>query len=144
MNACTFFGHRDCPDTIYPKLKNCIEDLIVNQGVGCFYVGHQGHFDALALRALRELQAAYPSVKHFVVLAYLPQKEMLYPVEETLYPEGLESIPPRFAILQRNKWMLDNSIYVVTYVTSSFGGAAFGKKEAERQKRIVLELAQNG
>ena len=144
MKACTFFGHRDCPDTIYPKLKNCIEDLIVNQGVGCFYVGHQGHFDALALRALRELQAAYPSVKHFVVLAYLPQKEMHYPVEETLYPEGLESIPPRFAILQRNKWMLDNSIYVVTYVTSSFGGAAFGKKEAERQKRIVLELAQNG
>ncbi len=144
MKACTFFGHKDCPDTIYPRLKNCIEDLIVNQGVGRFYVGHQGRFDALALRALRELQAAYPTVKHYVVLAYLPQKEMPYPAEETLYPEGLEPVPPRFAILHRNKWMLDNTDYVVTFVTTSVGGAAFEKREAERKKRIVLELAQNG
>jgi hypothetical protein len=78
------------------------------------------------------------------VPAYRAQKEMPYPAEETLYPEGLEPVPPRFAILHRNKWMLDNTDYVVTFVTTSVGGAAFEKREAERKKRIVLELAQNG
>ncbi len=140
MKACTFFGHRDCPDTIYPRLKNCIEDLIVNQGVGCFYVGHQGRFDALALRALRELQAAYPIIKHYVVLAYLPQKEMPYPAEETLYPEGLESVPPRYAITHRNRWMLAHADCVITNVAAPVGGAAMAKKEASRKGKTVIEL----
>ena len=140
MKACTFFGHRDCPDTIYPRLKNCIEDLIVNQGVGCFYVGHQGRFDALALRALRELQAAYPIIKHYVVLAYLPQKEMPYPTEETLYPEGLESVPPRYAITHRNRWMLAHADCVITNVAAPVGGAAMAKKEASRKGKTVIEL----
>lgn len=140
MKACTFFGHRDCPDTIYPRLKNCIEDLIVNQGVGCFYVGHQGRFDALALRALRELQAAYPIIKHYVVLAYLPQKEMPYPPEETLYPEGLESVPPRYAITHRNRWMLAHADCVITNVAAPVGGAAMAKKEASRKGKTVIEL----
>ena len=140
MKVCTFFGHRDCPDTIYPRLKNCIEDLIVNQGVGCFYVGHQGHFDALALRALRELQAAYQTIKHYVVLAYLPQKEMPYPAEETLYPEGLESVPLRYAISRRNRWMLAHAEYVITNVAAPVGGAAMAKKEASRKGKTVIEL----
>lgn len=140
MKACTFFGHRDCPDTIYPRLKNCIEDLIVNQGVGCFYVGHQGRFDALALRALRELQAAYKTIKHYVVLAYLPQKEMPYPTEETLYPEGLESVPPRYAITHRNRWMLAHADCVITNVAAPVGGAAMAKKEASRKGKTVIEL----
>lgn len=140
MKACTFFGHRECPDKIYPRLKNCIEGLIVNQGVGCFYVGHQGRFDALALRALRELQAAYPITKHYVVLAYLPQKEMPYPAEETLYPEGLESVPPRYAISRRNRWMLAHAEYVITYVAAPVGGAAKAVETALRKNKKIINL----
>lgn len=140
MKACTFFGHRDCPDSIYPRLRSCIEDLIVNHGVSCFYVGHQGRFDALALKALRELQPTYPSVKYYVVLAYLPLKAMPYSTEETLYPEGLESIPPRFAISHRNRWMLSHAEYVITSVAAPVGGAATAKKEAFRKGKTVIEL----
>lgn len=139
MKACTFFGHRDCPDTIYPRLKNCIEDLIVNQGVGCFYVGHQGRFDALVLKALRKLQPTYPSVKYYVVLAYLPLKAMPYSTEETLYPEGLESIPPRFAIAHRNKWMLVHSEYVIT-APSSIGNSRALHKKALRMNKAVINI----
>jgi len=75
MKACTFFGHRDCPDTIYPRLRNCIEDLIVHHEVQCFYIGHQGRFDALALHALRELKKLYPELRYYVVLAYFTEQK---------------------------------------------------------------------
>ncbi len=42
---CTFFGHRECPEEIYPKLYDAIETLIRQKGVRCFYVGNQGRFD---------------------------------------------------------------------------------------------------
>lgn len=46
MVACTFFGHRDCSETIKPRLREVLLDLITNHGVDMFYVGHQGQFDA--------------------------------------------------------------------------------------------------
>lgn len=54
--------------------------------------------------------------------AYLPTKETQY--KNTLYPEGLESVPLRFAISHRNKWMVEKSDYVIAYVNWNFGGAA--------------------
>ncbi len=40
MAACTFFGHRDCPDAIETKLREVLIDLITNHGVDMFYVGN--------------------------------------------------------------------------------------------------------
>ena len=54
MVACTFFGHRDCPDSICPKLRSVLVDLIENQQADTFYVGRQGSFDELVYAALRE------------------------------------------------------------------------------------------
>ena len=57
-----------------------------------------------------------------------------------MLPEGIEAVPPRFAIVWRNKWMLRQSDYVVTYVTHSWGGAAQFASLAERQKKTVIHL----
>ena len=42
MAVCTFFGHRDCPETIKPYLREVLIDLINNQEVDTFYVGNRG------------------------------------------------------------------------------------------------------
>ena len=36
--------------------------------------------------------------------------------EDTMFPEGLELVHPRYAIERRNGWMLKRSDYFVTYV----------------------------
>ena len=36
MAACTFFGHRDCPETVKPHLRGVLVDLITNKGVDTF------------------------------------------------------------------------------------------------------------
>ena len=68
MTVCTFFGHRDCPASIKPKLRAVVEELIVRYGVDWFYMGRQGAFDAMARSVLRELAKVYPHISYAVVL----------------------------------------------------------------------------
>ena len=145
MCVCTFFGHRDCPSTIKPLMRKVIIDLIENQNVVTFYVGQQGSFDFLVQTVLSALAEEYPRIRYAVVLARLPQQSKTYdPLDysNTLLPEGIENIPPRFSINWRNEWMLKQSSVVVTYVTHSWGGAAKFAEKATRLKKTVINLAE--
>lgn len=116
MKACTFFGHRDCPETIKPYLREVLIDLITNNGVDTFYVGNQGRFDAIVRSVLRGLEQEYPKIHYAVVLAYLPGKKNEYEdFSDTMLPEGIEAVHPHYAIEWRNRWMLQRADFVVTY-----------------------------
>ena len=93
MSACTFFGHRDCPETIKPRLREVLVDLITNHDVNMFYVGHQGQFDAYVHSELKKLKQEYPQINYAVVLAYMPGKKTEYDdYSDTMLPEGIESV----------------------------------------------------
>lgn len=123
--TCTFFGHRDSPDTIKPKIRAAVIDLIENHGVTMFYVGNQGNFDRLVRS----------------VLAYMPSaKKSADDFSDTLLPDGIEKVPKRFAISWRNKWMIEHADYVVTYVTRLFGGAAQFSALAKSKGKIIYDI----
>ncbi|MBU5433385.1 hypothetical protein [Intestinimonas sp. MSJ-38] len=120
MAACTFFGHQDAPASVMPRLRSVLVELIQQRGVDQFYVGRQGDFDAMVRRVLVELAEIYPHISYAVVLERLPTQRDAWnplPCDHTLFPEGLETVPPRFAIHHRNEWMLGHSDFVVTYIT---------------------------
>ena len=142
MPICTFFGHRDCPETIKPKLRATIIDLIENHNVDMFYVGNQGQFDAMVRSTLKKLKQEYPHIDYAVVLAYMPGKPSEYEdFSNTIFPEGLEPIHPRYAISHRNTWMLTHSDYVITYITHPWGGTAQFAKKASSIKKSVIALS---
>ena len=145
MAVCTFFGHRDCPETIRPRLRAVVVKLIEQHGVDRFYVGRQGTFDAMAHSVLRELAEFYPHISYAVVLERLPwpKNPASWDFSDTIFPEGLETVPPRFAISRRNEWMLKQADFVVTYITHNWGGAAQYAEKAHRQGKRVLNLAEN-
>lgn len=118
---CTFFGHRDCPFQIESTLKREIINLIENFSVDTFYVGNNGNFDKIVYKTLLSLKHSY-KIKIYVIFAYLPTSRVI--VQDSIYPEGLEKVPPRFAIPWRNKWMVNNSDYVIAFLRHDFGGAA--------------------
>ena len=141
MAVCTFFGHRDCPETIKPRLREVLVDLITNQEVDTFYVGNQGRFDGIVRSVLRELEQAYPEIHYAVVLAYLPGKKNEYEdFSDTIFPEGIETVHPRYAIEWRNRWMLQRADFVVTCITHSWGGAAKFAEKAKREEKTVINL----
>ena len=143
--VCTFFGHADSPTNIKKEIQKVIEDLILQKGVNTFYVGTNGNFDRMVQSVLIDLKKQYPNLECCTVLAYMPgiksEFDTGYEKLETLYPDGLEKVPKRFAIDWRNKWMVQQSDYVISYVRHSFGGAAKYMELAKRKKKIVYNLA---
>ncbi len=140
MSSCTFFGHRDAPDTVLPLLMCAIEKLIVNDAVTVFYVGNHGSFDRLAYYALRQMRKSYPHIRITVVLAYMPSAKDDRYSEDSLLPEGIETVPKRFAINYRNEWMLRHSTHVISYVVRIFGGAARYVDLARKKNKTIISL----
>ena len=138
---CTFFGHKDTPSDIEKPLHDAIIDLI-KQGVTCFYVGNQGNFDAMVIKILRKLKEEYEHISYTVVLAYMPlQRNTDECADESVFPECLADVPPRFAIDRRNRYLLQKSDVVISFVKHSFGGAAKFTELAKKQGKTVINLA---
>ena len=80
-------------------------------------------------------------MQYAVVLAYMPS-ENSGPIDysDTMFPEGIEFVHPRYAISWRNNWMLQRVDYVVAYVSHSWGGAAQYVQKAIRSSKTVINL----
>ena len=140
--TCTFFGHKDAPEAIYPRLLEVIEELFLERNVDRFLVGTHGSFDSLALKALRELKKKHPLLVYSVVLAYIPDANNYYEDSETIFPEGIEVVPKRFAITHRNEWMVRASDVVVCYIDHSWGGASQFVEMATKQGKEIINLGR--
>lgn len=138
MSACTFFGHKDCSETKYPNILQAIQNLITEKMVLTFYVGTQGNYDTLVYRALCCIRADFPQTRIYRVLAYIPKDNYLIP--DSILPEGVELIHPRYAISWRNRWMIERTDYVIAYITHNYGGAARFVDEAKRKGKTVINL----
>lgn len=142
--TCALFGHHNASDSITAPLNAMLEYLIETEHIEKFLVGNQGNFDRIAFRVLT--QAVIPKyfwVEYRVILAYMPSvrpPDPIYHPEETLYPEGLESVPPRFAISHRNRWMVDQSDIVLAYCRYSTGGTSSIVDYAKKKGKQVMYL----
>lgn len=142
---CTFFGHREINNSkeLAEKLYDVLGYLIENRGVRNFYVGHNGGFDSLVLQALRKMSKTY-EIKYSVILAYMNLNKEYHDYDffETIYPENLEKAPLRFAIDKRNRWMINKSDIVVTYINSRIGGAATYVELCEKRGLQIISLGK--
>ena len=138
---CTFFGHRDTPDSIAPLIKELLVFLIEKRGISEFLVGNHGNFDSMVYRQLAVLADIYP-ISYNVVYAYMPTKRNSIPdcASHSILPDNTEKTPARFAICHRNKWMLRQADIVVVYVAYPSSGAARFKEEALTQHKEVINI----
>ncbi len=139
--VCAFFGHRDTPSKIQDKLKETVLKLIEKRNVTEFYVGNNGSFDSMALSVLTELSEIYPQIKYNVVYAYIPAESKVDFIH-SIYPEGIEKVPKRFAIDYRNRWIVGQTDIVVAYIRVPWGGTAKFVEMAEKKGKEVINLCQ--
>ncbi len=139
--TCCFFGHREVTHNIRDKLTELIEKLITEDGIIDFYVGNQGQFDWMVYSILKEMKEKYPQIRYTVVLAYMPDEHTkeVYG-EDTLFPDGMEKVPKKFAISKRNDWMIQQSEIAVCYVHKITGGAAKFREKAEKKVLKVIDV----
>ena len=137
--VCTFFWHRDTSETIKPKLRSVIIDLIEKDNVNMFYVGNSGAFDRIVRETLKELKNTY-KINYYVVFAYIPKKNEYEDYGDTIYFDELNTKPYKCRIAARNKIMLEKSDIVITHVTRIVGGVADFKALAEKKEKYVINI----
>ena len=142
MKSCTFYGHASIPEDLKPVLKEKIRKLITEYNVTQFYIGDKGGFDLMVIKCVSELKEEYPRIDFSVVLSYIPGKKTLWneSLPNTVYPDGLEKVPPKFAILRRNQIMAENSDYAIVYI-HRFGGAATAAEYADKKGVKIINIS---
>ena len=103
MAACTFFWSPGLSGDDETEAKRSARGS--NNQPRCRYVlcRTPGQFDAYVHSELKILKQEYPKSNYAVVLAYMPGKKTEYDdYSDTMFPEGIESVHPHYAISWRN------------------------------------------
>ncbi len=104
------------------------------------YLGGYGAFDSFAFSCCKRYQASHPTVSLVYVTPYLDRAMPSDQYDESLYPP-LEKVPPRYAILHRNRCMVDKADRIVVYVDHSWGGAYSAYQYAKGKGKKIYNLA---
>lgn len=137
-STCFFIGHREAPEALLLLLMDEVERHITEYGVTSFVVGHYGHFDALAARAVKTAKQRHPEVTLTLLLPYHPFDRPI-PTPEgydgTFYPPGMETVPRRAAIVKANRYMVAHSSHLIAYVWHAASNARDILEYAQRRER---------
>lgn len=146
MSSCFFIGHREAPETLMGELTAEVERHIIEYGVTDFVVGRYGRFDSMAAKCVKAAKKRHPEVTLTLLLPYHPyDRPTPTPpgFDGTFYPPGMETVPKRAAIVRANRYIVENSDYLIAYVWHSVGNAwdlvEYAKKR-EQQGKIMTSI----
>ena len=141
----TFLGHADFLRTeeyegqILSFLEETVGDLPAEM-----YLGGYGGFDRFAFECCKKYKAAHPYISLVSILPYLPVVDRYNCRDQgydlSVYPE-IENRPKKYAIVYRNRYMVEKADFVIAYVTHAWGGAYAAYKYAKRRGKRVFNLA---
>ena len=147
----SLFGHRfiDEYNTVESKLYELLRIVMQRESREIeFLVGRNGDFDLMAASVIRKLKKETGNENVFLTLV-LPYEtaELRNNTEsfESYYDsieicEAAALTAPRFAIVARNKNMIDRSDLVIVCVRSESGGAYQALKYAEKNQKRIINL----
>ena len=144
----TFCGHSDFVGN--PQWEERVLSALETHVGGApvdFYLGGYGGFDRFAEACCRRYRELHPGARLILVTPYLTSSDShgsnASEYDEIIYP-GLERVPPRYAIVHRNRWMVERADLLIAYVTHRWGGAFGTLQRAKRVEIPVVNLALEG
>lgn len=99
----------------------------------------------MVISLLKKISAEYTMISCAVILAYLPtdKTNTMCCDLPTIYPEGIECVPKKYAVSFRNDWIVRQADMVVCYITHDFGGAAKFVEKARKKGKIIYNVSKN-
>ncbi|MCM1438620.1 MAG: hypothetical protein NC131_05345 [Roseburia sp.] len=142
----TFCGHAEILERneIAEKISHTFKTEISDERLE-FYLGAYGEFDHIALKACVTYKSLHPLSKIYFITPY-PEDKYLKSrnlngkiFDGIIYPP-IETVPKKYAIIERNKWMVNQADLVIAYVNHSWGGAAKTFDYAFKAKKRYVNL----
>ena len=141
----SFFGHSNfCRQTeCRQTVMNLLESIIGKNEVN-FYLGGYGSFDNFAYRCCKEYKKAHPSASLVFVTPYLDESYnknhfISRDYDAVVYPP-IEDIPKKYAVIHRNRYMVEISDVIIAYVNHKFGGAYKAYSYAVKQNKMIYNI----
>lgn len=145
FHTAAFFGHRDVFENIDNDIYYTVS-MLVEKGVKTFLVGEQGEFDRKCSSAVQKIKKNHSDVKLILVCPYFSNKinfdsqyykEMF---DDIIIPDEIADVHYKAAIGARNRWMIDHSDYIVSYIRRNYGGAYTALKYAEKKSKLIIHI----
>ena len=145
--TCSFTGHRILKrDFSFLNLDRIIE-RVINSGYKTFLVGMARGFDTAAFEALLKYKnknidiiACVPCLeqdKYFTLKEKEKYKELLEKADKIVY---VSNEYYDGCMQKRNKYMVDNSSLLISYIYANRGGAIQTRNYAEKKNRIIIDV----
>ena len=144
----TFTGHADFIGTknLEEKILAFLEEVVGDNSAD-MYLGGYGGFDEFSLECCKKYKESHRNLSLVLVTPYMTieyQKNHLEYAktmyDSIIHPE-IEDKPKRFAIVYRNKYMVEMADYIVAYVSHGWGGAYSTYNYARRKGKTIINLA---
>jgi len=145
--TCFFIGHRDAPDSLAPELDALVERHIAEYDVREFVVGRYGSFDALAASAVKRAKTRHPDVRLVYLRPYHPaERPEKTPsgFDGSFYPPGMERVPRKLAIVRANRYMVDNSDFLIAYAWHPGNARELVEYAKKREQRGLIAVVVIG
>ena len=144
----SLFGHRIIEDyiTIESKLYELLRIIMQKEsGEIEFLVGRNGDFDLMAASVVRKLKKETGNENAFLTLVLPYETAELRNNTESFerYYDSIEICDShnfKYAIVARNRDMIDRSDMVVVYVKNESGGAYQSLRYAEKNEKKIVNL----
>ena len=140
--TCFFIGNRYTPGSIKEQLAEAVEKHITEYGVNVFTVGNYGAFDRLVKSVLTEAKERHTDIELYLLAPYAFTQKIEIPEEfdGSLYPEGMEKVPKPYAIVQANRYMIQNSDYLISYCHDVGNTRNFVEYAQRREKKGLIKV----
>lgn len=150
MKSCSFFGHRDvvCGEELKRKLRDIVEEKIINDNYTIFYFGGFGEFDDLCYKLVSELKSKYAHIKRIFCLTdqkYLIKRPKWLRAEDY---EDFVYFDLQFEwwykrIYYRNLEIINHSNFIVFFAkNNNESGAYKALQYAIKKKKDFINLAE--
>ena len=150
----TFCGHRQIDSLVNEEkiieelTKVILENFDKNSTV--FLCGGYGKFDYYCAKTVKILKGLYPNIKSFFVSPYKHEsfRKKVQDImcdgfyDRTIYPD-LKYVPYKFAILERNKYMINSADLIIAYINHCWGGAYSAYVYAKSKNKKIINLGDN-
>ena len=144
----TFCGHSEFKRTseYEEKILSFLESTVGGEPAD-MYLGGYGEFDEFACDCCSKYKATHPNVRLILVTPYIGTKcgakHLLWSVgryDSILYL-GLEDKPLKFAIIYRNRYMVEKADCIVAFINHKWGGAYTMYRYAKSKGKKIYNLA---
>ena len=146
--TCCFTGHRkllEDESTILER-TNIYLSRLLQENVRFFWLGGALGFDTLMAMYLLDCRRSHPQIKIYLALPFegyrsrwsAPQQARAAQIDALV--DGIiicSHSPSKWAFLRRNRYMVDQSRYCISYCSKSTGGTAYTIRYAKKDGLTV-------